>query len=196
MTTSKTVIDEKYDAALQSLKKINNDLFYDELKELINKREAVIVEKNEEVYDNIEKMLSELKEIQKDDHLFVQLQTEKIVTSMEDHYKQMAKKLAEGFKEQELLANQHFEIFTQQFQYILHELHTLKSNQLIWQEDWSQKYLKEKEERMKSQTKWEEKWKQSIETRANRENTFKKWLMALAVGQGISIIILILQFFL
>src|SRR3954467_7328674 len=55
MNTSNT-IDEKYTEAIQSLKKINNELFYDDLKKLIKDREETIAGLNEEVYESIENM--------------------------------------------------------------------------------------------------------------------------------------------
>lgn len=250
MTTSNLTIDEKYEEAIQSLKKINDELFYDELKELIHQREEVIVEKNEEVYDHIEKMsellrrfpsqvkeevidpqsylfnqgidklnesivnlegkaaewhkeyqaylkktealLVNLKALQKDDHDFTQIQTKRILKAIED---QIETKVVAGFKEQETLANQHFEIFSQQFQYLLHELHILKSNQIALDEEWTQKYLQGKEEQKKLEKQWEEKWEFVVKKDKSKENDLKKWLLALGIGQGVSIIVLILQFF-
>lgn len=55
MTTSNTM-DEKYTEAIQSLKKINNELFYDDLKKLMKDREETIAALNEEVYESIENM--------------------------------------------------------------------------------------------------------------------------------------------
>src|SRR6476659_7063507 len=60
MTTSNSTIDEKYNAAIQSLKKVNNELFYDDLKKLMKDREQTIVKLNEEVYESIEKMENSL----------------------------------------------------------------------------------------------------------------------------------------
>jgi hypothetical protein len=45
MNTSNT-IDEKYTEAIQSLKKINDDLFYDDLKKLMKDREETIAALN------------------------------------------------------------------------------------------------------------------------------------------------------
>lgn len=56
MTTSNTTIDQKYQEAIQSLKKINNELFYDDLKKLIKEREQTIAELNGEVAQSLEKM--------------------------------------------------------------------------------------------------------------------------------------------
>ncbi|MFP7298983.1 hypothetical protein [Neobacillus niacini] len=55
MNTSNTM-DEKYTEAIQSLKKINNELFYDDLKQLMKDREETISELNGEVYESIEHM--------------------------------------------------------------------------------------------------------------------------------------------
>jgi hypothetical protein len=49
-------MDEKYNEAIQSLKKINNELFYDDLKKLMKDREETISEMNGEVYESIESM--------------------------------------------------------------------------------------------------------------------------------------------
>ncbi|TCN25153.1 hypothetical protein [Mesobacillus foraminis] len=56
MTTSNTTVDKKYQEAIQSLKRINNELFYDDLKQLIKEREQAIAELNGEVSQSIEKM--------------------------------------------------------------------------------------------------------------------------------------------
>ena len=61
MTTSNITIDEKYNEAIQSLKKINNDLFYDDLKKIIKEREETLAELNEEVYESVEKMQKSMK---------------------------------------------------------------------------------------------------------------------------------------
>ncbi|MGX6443981.1 hypothetical protein ACWM35_12265 [Neobacillus sp. K501] len=255
MTTSNTTIDEKYEAAIQSLKKVNDELFYDELKELINEREEVIVEKNEAVYDSIEKMseilrhfpsqlseqfkeevmdpqsllfnqgmerlnenlvtleekasewqkeyqaylkktealLADLNKLKKDDHDFIQAQTEKILKTVEN---QLESKVVAGIKEQESLANQHFEIFSQQFQYLLHELHILKSNQISLDEEWTQRYLEGKEEQKKLEKQLDERFELAFKKDRNKENVLKKWLLGLGIGQGITMIVLILQFFL
>jgi hypothetical protein len=42
--------------------------------------------------------------------------------------------------------------------------------------------------------KWEEKWKLSVESSVRRERLFKKWLMGLAVGQGVSVLLMVLYF--
>lgn len=55
MSTSNT-IDENYQEAIQSLKKINNELFYDDLKKLMKDREETIAGLSEEVYESIENM--------------------------------------------------------------------------------------------------------------------------------------------
>jgi hypothetical protein len=44
------------------------------------------------------------------------------------------------------------------------------------------------------QEKWEEKWKQSVESGVRREGLLKKWLIGLAVGQGVSVIMMVLYF--
>jgi hypothetical protein len=250
MTTTNT-IDKKYEEAIQSLKKINDELFYDELKELINQREEVIVEKNEEVYDSIEKMsellgrfpsefkeavvepqsllfnqgmerlnenivllegkagewhkeyqaylkktealLTDLKALQKDDRDFIQVQMKKLLKAVED---QIETKVMAGFKEQESLANQHFEIFSQQFQYLLHELHILKSNQISLDEEWTQRYLQGKEEQKKLEKLMDEKLELIVRKDRSKEDVLKKWLLGLGIGQGVTIIVMLVQFFL
>jgi hypothetical protein len=56
MTNSNRTVDQKYQEAIQSLRRINNELFYDDLKKVIGEREGSLAEMNEAVYQSIGKM--------------------------------------------------------------------------------------------------------------------------------------------
>jgi hypothetical protein len=47
-----------------------------------------------------------------------------------------------------------------------------------------------------AQDKWEAKWKQSVESSLRRERLLKKWLIGLGVGQGVSVLLMVLFFIL
>ncbi|MEH7255063.1 hypothetical protein V7111_23410 [Neobacillus niacini] len=249
MTTSNITIDEKYNEAIQSLKKINNDLFYDDLKKIMKEREETLAELNEEVYESIEKMqkslkrfpvqvseqlkeevidpqselfdrgierfeetvavldkkisfwhqeyqdyllkteklLADVKGFQQDDQAFIVGETERVLTAI----KLLQEQLTEALSEQAATLNVKYEAVSERLGVILQELrvveegHKLELAQLNQQLVHGQKEL---------QAKWEEKWKLSIESGAKREGLFKKWLIGLAVGQGVSILLMVLVF--
>ncbi|MEH7113827.1 hypothetical protein V7124_15750 [Neobacillus niacini] len=250
MTTSNIAIDEKYNEAIQSLKKINNDLFYDDLKKIMKEREDTLAELNEEVYESIEKMqkslkhfpvqvseqlkeeviepqsqvfdrgmerfdetiavldkkisfwhqefqdyllkterlLADAKGLQQDDQEFIVGETERVLTEVRILQEQVTRALSEEADK----LNVKYEAVGERLGVILKELtvveesHQAEIAQLNQQLTHNQKEL---------QHKWEEKWKLSIENGAKREGLFKKWLIGLAIGQGVSVGLMVLMFF-
>ncbi len=251
MTTSNIAIDEKYNEAIQSLKKINNDLFYDDLKKIMKEREETLAELNEEVYESIEKMqksllhfpvqvseqlkeeviepqsqvfdrgmerfdetiaeldkkisfwhqeyqdyllkteklLAEAKGFQQEDKEFILGEAERVLTEVRLLQEQVTRALSEEADK----LNVKYEAVGERLGVILKELtvveesHQAEIVQLNQQLTHNQKEL---------QHKWEEKWNLSIESGAKREGLFKKWLIGLAVGQGVSVALMVLMFFL
>ncbi|MEH7248219.1 hypothetical protein V7114_15695 [Neobacillus niacini] len=250
MTTSNIAIDEKYNEAIQSLKKINNDLFYDDLKKMIKEREETLAKLNEEVYESIEKMqeslkyfpvhvseqlkeevidpqsqvfdrgierfdqtiavldkkisywhqeyqdyllkaeklLADVKGFQQEDQEFIVGETDRVLSEVRLLQEQVTRALGEEVDK----LNVKYEAVGERLGVILKELtvveesHQTEIAQLNQQLTHNQKEL---------QHKWEEKWKLSIESGAKREGLFKKWLIGLAVGQGVSVVLMILMFF-
>jgi chaperonin GroEL (HSP60 family) len=245
MTTSNTV-DEKYTEAIQSLKKINNELFYDDLKQLIKDREETIAKLNEDVYESIEdmqktvqgfpvqvserlkeevinpqielfdrgmerldenilvlekkisfwhqqyqeylekteKLLADAKGFQQEDQEFIAGESDRVLTCV--------RQLTEALSEQAAVLNVKYEVVSDRLDLILQELgaagdrHKSEFTELRGDVVQAQK---------DAQAKWEEKWKRSVESGVRRESHFKKWLIGLAVGQGVSVLLMALYFF-
>lgn len=246
MNTSNT-IDEKYTEAIQSLKKINNELFYDDLKKLMKDREATIAELSEEVYEAIEnmknsmnsfplhvseqlkeeifnpqtelfsrgmerfnenilvlekkiafwhqqyqeylekteKLLAEAKGFQQEDQEFIVRETERVLADTQQ--------LTEALSEQAGVLNVKYEAISDRLSLVLKELTAVEDRR---QNEIDQLTLQMVRVQKDTQDKWEEKWKQSIESGLKRERQLKKWLMGLAVGQGVSVLLLVLFFIL
>lgn len=240
-------IDEKYTEAIQSLKKINDDLFYDDLKRLMKDREETIAALNEEVYESIENMkksmqgfpmqvserlreevmdpqnelfergmerfnenvlvlekkiafwhqqyqenlekterlLAEVKGFQEEDQAFIIGETDKVLTDI--------RQLQEALSEQSSALNVKYEVVSDRLGLIVKEIIAIEDRyQAEIAELTKQVVLAQKN----SQDKWETKWKQSFDSGIKRENRFKKWLIGLAVGQGVSVIMMVLYFIL
>lgn len=244
MNTSNT-IDEKYTEAIQSLKKINNELFYDDLKKLMKDREVTIAELNEEVYESIGNM-------QKSMNSFHTQVTEQLKEEVFNPQTELFDRGMERFDENILVLEKKISFWHQQYQeymektekllaevkgfqqedkaFIVGETERLLSEVSVFREQLSEhtstlivKYevvsdrlglilqeLMAFEDRYKAemtqltdqvvqvqkdvQDKWEEKWKQSVESGVRRESLFKKWLIGLAVGQGVSVLMMVLYF--
>ena len=255
MTTSNSTIDEKYNAAIQSLKKINNELFYDDLKKLMKDREQTIAKLNEEVYESIEKMekslqlfqnhaseqvkeelinpqielfdremerfnenltvmemkvslwqqhyqeymlkteklLTDLKELQRDEQEFIEGETEKGLTAIMSLKDQLSGMFADIIREQATKLNVKYEAVGERLAGILKGLDAVEDSQKAELENWNQQYKKDQRD---LQGQWEEKWQLSSDATAKRERQFKKWLVGLAIGQGVSIVFLVLYFIL
>lgn len=246
MNTSNTM-DEKYNEAIQSLKKINNELFYDDLKKLMKDREETISELNGEVYESIEnmkksmdsfpvqvseklkdelihpqtelfgrgmerfdenilvlekkiafwhqqyqeylerteKLLADAKGFQQEDRVFIVGETEKMLAEI--------RQLTEALSEQAGVLNVKYEVVSDRLSLIL--------NELIAVEDRRQAEIAQLNEQVvqvqkDAQDKWEEKWKRSVESGLRRERLLKKWLIGLGVGQGVSVLLMVLFFIL
>jgi hypothetical protein len=246
MNTAKT-IDEKYTEAIQSLKKINNDLFYDDLKKLMKEREENIAALNQEVYQSIENMqgsmqgfpmqvserlreevidpqnelfergmerfnenilvlekkiafwhqqhqdylektdqlLAEVKGFQQEDQAFIIAETDKVLTDI--------RQLQEALSEQSSALNVKYEVVSDRLGLMLQEIMAVEDR---YKEEIAQLTQQVVHVQKDVQDKWEEKWKLSIESSRRREGLFKKWLMGLAVGQGVSILLMVLYFLL
>lgn len=244
MNTSNTV-DEKYTEAIQSLKKINDDLFYDDLKKLMKDREETIAALNEEVYESIEnmrtsmhsfptqvserlreevmdpqnevfergmerfnenilvlekkiafwhqqyqenlekteKLLAEVKGFQQEDQNFIIGETERARKDI--------KKLQEALSEQSSALNVKFEVVSDRLGLILQEIIAIEDRYKAEIAELTQQVVQVQKE---AQDKWEEKWKKSVKSAEKRESLFKKWLMGLAVGQGVSVVMMVLYF--
>jgi hypothetical protein len=244
MSTSNT-IDEKYTEAIQSLKKINNELFYDDLKKLMKDREENIAALNEEVYESIEnmqksmqgfpvqvsarlreevidpqnelfnrgmdrfdenilvlekkiafwhqqyqenlekteKLLAEVKGFQQEDQAFIIGETDRVMTDL--------RQLQEAMSEQSSALNVKYEVVSDRLGLIVKEIMALEDRYQAEIAELTQQVVQVQKD---AQDKWEAKWKQSIDSGVKRENRFKKWLIGLAVGQGVSVLMMVLYF--
>jgi hypothetical protein len=244
MSTSNT-IDENYQEAIQSLKKINNELFYDDLKKLMKDREETIAGLSEEVYESIEnmqrsmntfpaqvseqlkeevfnpqtqlfnqgmerfdenvlvlekkiafwhqqyqeymekmeKLLADAKGFQQEDQDFIIRESERVLT--------VVRQLTEDLSEQSAVLNVKYEVVSERLGMILKDLTYVRDRQKIEFQEQHELVLQVQRD---LKDKWEEKWKQSVESSVRRERVFKKWLMGLAVGQGVSVLFMVLYF--
>ena len=244
MNTSNT-IDEKYTKAIQSLKKINDELFYDDLKKLMKDREENIAALNEEVYESFEnmqrsmqgfpvqvserlreevidpqnelfnrgmdrfdenilvlekkvafwhqqfqeylekteKLLADAKGFQQDDQEFIVKESERILT--------VVRQLTEDLSEQSAVLNVKYEVVSERLSVILKELTAVKDRQKVELQELREQVVQVQRD---GQAKWEEKWRLSVERGARREGQFKKWLLGLAVGHGVSVLLMVLYF--
>jgi hypothetical protein len=244
MNTTKTS-DEKYAVAIQSLKKINNELFYDDLKKQMKDREEHIAAINEEVYASIEnvqksmegfpiqvsdrlkeavfnpqnelfehgmqkfdenilvlekkisfwhqqyqeylektdKLLAEVKGFQQEDRAFIIGETDKVLTDI--------RQLKEALSEQASALNVKYEVVSDRLGLMLQEIMAVEDRHKVEMAELTQQVVKVQKD---VQEKWEEKWKQSVESGVRREGLLKKWLIGLAVGQGVSVIMMVLYF--
>ncbi|AZU62670.1 hypothetical protein [Neobacillus mesonae] len=253
MSTPKTIVDEKYNEAIQSLKKINNLLFYDELKNLLKEREQTIAQLNEEVYESVEKMqhsmkkvpidisdqlreeivtpqselfdseinhfhekiillekkisqwqqqyqeyitkteklLADLRELQRNDYKFMDMQTEKVLEAIRTSQEEIHGLFGRELNEQASVTNVKYESVGERLSFIMNHLTSFEANLLTEAEEWKiQHQQAQKDLQVKWNEKWDEKWKHHHDTTAKKEKNLKKWLIGLAVGQGISIILL------
>ena len=244
MSTSNT-IDENYQEAIQSLKKINNELFYDDLKKLMKDREETIAGLSEEVYESIEnmqrsmnsfpvqvseqlkeevfnpqtqlfnqgmerfdenilvlekkiafwhqqyqeymekmeKLLADAKGFQQEDQEFIVKESERVLT--------VVRQLTEDLSEQSAVLNVKYEVVSERLGMILKDLTYVRDRQKI---EFQEQHELVVQVQRDLKVKWEEKWKQSVESSVRRERVFKKWLMGLAVGQGVSVLLMVLYF--
>lgn len=244
MNTSNT-IDEKYQEAIQSLKKINNELFYDDLKKLLKDREENIAGLNGEVYESIEnmqrsmnsfpvqvseqlkeevlnpqaqlfnqgmerfdenilvlekkvafwhqqfqeylekseKLLADAKGFQQDDKEFIIKESERILM--------VVRQLTEDLSEQSAVLNVKYEVVSERLSVILKELTAVRDRQKVELQELREQVVQVQRD---GQAKWEEKWRLSVERSARREGQFRKWLLGLAVGQGVSVLLMVLYF--
>jgi hypothetical protein len=246
MNTSNTM-DEKYNEAIQSLKKINNELFYDDLKKLMKDREETISELNGEVYESIEnmkksmdsfpvqvseklkdelihpqtelfgrgmerfdenilvlekkiafwhqqyqeylerteKLLADAKGFQQEDQAFIVKETEKVLAEI--------RKLTEALSEQAGVLNVKYEVVSDRLSLILNELTAVEDRRQAEIVQLTEQMVQVQKD---AQDKWEAKWKQSVESSLRRERLLKKWLIGLGVGQGVSVLLMVLFFIL
>ncbi|MEH6991465.1 hypothetical protein V7075_02010 [Neobacillus drentensis] len=246
MNTSNTM-DEKYHEAIQSLKKINNELFYDDLKKLMKDREETISELNGEVYESIEnmkksidsfpvqvseklkeelihpqtelfgrgmerfdenilvlekkiafwhqqyqeylerteKLLADAKGFQQEDQDFIVGETEKMLAEI--------RQLTGALSEQAGVLNVKYEVVSDRLSLILNELTAVEDRRQV---EIAQLTEQVGQVQKDAQNKLEEKWKQSVESSLRRERLLKKWLIGLGVGQGVSVLLMVLFFIL
>lgn len=244
MNTSNTV-DEKYKEAIQSLKKINDELFYDDLKKLMKDREETIAALNEEVYESIEnmqksmqgfpvqvserlreevidpqnelfnrgmdrfdenilvlekkiafwhqqyqenlerteKLLAEVKGFQQEDQAFIIGETDRVMNDL--------RQLHEALSEQSSTLNVKYEVVSDRLGLIIQEVIAIEDRYKEEIAELTQQVVQVQKE---AQSKWEAKWKQSVESGVKRERLFKKWLIGLAAGQGVSVLMMVLYF--
>ncbi|WP_342433425.1 hypothetical protein [Neobacillus sp. FSL H8-0543] len=247
MSTSNLTIDEKYDKAILSLKKINNELFYDDLKKIIQEREQTIAELNDEVYESVEKMqksmkrfpiqvseqlkeevivpqnelfdrgmerfddhlvllekkisywnqvyqdnlvkteklLADAKGLQQDDQEFIVGQTERITTELRN----LQEQIMDAVNAQAAIVNVKYEAVSDRLGVISQELG-------VAEEGNKAEFAQINEQLVQDHKNLQEKLKQSVEDGVKREGLFKKWLIGLAVGQGVSIVLMVLFFIL
>ncbi|WHZ02720.1 hypothetical protein QNH48_28010 [Neobacillus sp. YX16] len=240
-------MDEKYNEAIQSLKKINNELFYDDLKKLMKDREETISELNGEVYESIEnmkksmdsfpvqvseklkeelihpqtelfgrgmerfdenilvlekkiafwhmqyqeylerteKLLADAKGFQQEDRDFIVGETEKMLAEI--------RQLTESLSEQAGVLNVKYEVVSDRLSLILNELTAVEDRRQVEIAQLNEQVVQVQKD---AQDKWEEKWKRSVESGLRRERLLKKWLIGLGVGQGVSVLLMVLFFIL
>lgn len=246
MTTSNTM-DEKYTAAIQSLKKINNELFYDDLKKLMKDREENIAALNEEVYESVEnmkrsmesfpgqvstqlkeevvtlqselfdrrmerfdeniivlekkisfwhqqyqdylerteKLLADAKGFQQEDQDFIVRESERVLTDI--------RQLTEALSEQAATLNVKYEVVSERLSMILKEIAAVENSH---KEEMAELTRQVVQVQKNMQDKWDEKWAVSVERGARKEGQLKKWLLGLAVGQGVSVLMMVMYFLL
>jgi soluble cytochrome b562 len=244
MNTSNT-IDEKYQEAIQSLKKINDELFYDDLKKLLKDREENIAGLNGEVYESIENMqrsmnsfpnqvseqlkeevfnpqaqmfdqgmerfdenilvlekkvafwhqqfqeyvekterlLADAKGFQQEDQEFIVRESERVLS--------VVQQLTEDLSEQSAVLNVKYEVVSERLGVILKELTAVRDRQKVELQELREQVVQVQRD---VQDKWEEKWRLSVESGARREGLFKKWLLRLAIGQGVSVLLMVIYF--
>jgi hypothetical protein len=244
MSNSNT-IDEKYTEAIQSLKKINDDLFYDDLKKLMKDREETIAALNEEVYESIEnmkksmqgfpmqvserlreevmdpqnelfnrgmdrfdenilvlekkiafwhqqyqenlerteKLLAEVKGFQQEDQAFIIGETDRVMNDL--------RQLHEALSEQSSALNVKYEVVSDRLGLIIKEIIAIEDR---YREEIAELTQQVVQVQKDARDKWEAKWKQSVESGVKRERLFKKWLIGLAAGQGVSVVMMVLYF--
>lgn len=242
MNTSNTM-DEKYNEAIQSLKKINNELFYDDLKKLMKDREETISELNGEVYGSIEnmkksmnsfpvqvceqlketlitpqtelfgrgmerfdenilvlekkiafwhqqyqehlekteKLLADAKGFQQEDQAFIVGETEKMLTGIRD--------LKERLSEQTSALNVKYEVVSDRLGMILHEIASAEGR-------YKAEIVELRNDVVQIQQGVREELELSVESGEKREALLKKWLIGLGVGQGVSVLLMVLFFIL
>ncbi|MCM3569325.1 hypothetical protein [Neobacillus mesonae] len=254
MSTSNTVVDEKYNEAIQSLKKINNLLFYDELKNLLKEREQTLAELNEEVYESVEKMqkslkqvpvniseqlkeeiitpqselfdsemnhfneniivlekkisqwhlqyqeyiakteklLVDLKELQRNDYKFMDMQTGKVLEALRSSQVEIHGLFSKELSEQASIMNVKYESIGERLSSILQNLTTVEANLMDVSEQVETRLRHDQNNiQQKWNKKWEENWNLYVETTEKKERHLNKWLIGLAVGQGVSFLILL-----
>jgi hypothetical protein len=236
-------MDEKYNEAIQSLKKINNELFYDDLKKLMKDREETISEMNGEVYESIEimkksvdsfpvqvsehlketlvtpqtelfgrgmerfnenilvlekkiafwhqqyqeylerteKLLADAKGFQPEDRDFIVGETEKIVRSILDLQVQLS--------EQTSALNVKYEVVSDRLGVILHEIASAEDR-------YKAEIEQLRDDVMQIRQGVQKELKLSVERGVRREGQLKKWLIGLGVGQGVSVLLMVLFFLL
>jgi hypothetical protein len=246
MSNSNT-IDEIYTEAIQSLKKINDDLFYDDLKKLMKDREENIAALNEEVYESIENMkksmqgfpmqvserlreevmdpqnelfergmerfnenvlvlekkiafwhqqyqenlekterlLAEVKGFQQEDQAFIIGETDRVMTDL--------KQLQEALSEQSSALNVKYEVVSDRLGMIVKEIIAIEDR---YQAEIAELTKQVVQVQKDAQSKWEAKWKQSVDSGVKKEKLFKKWLVGLAVGQSVSVVMMVWYFIL
>ncbi|MCH6264415.1 hypothetical protein [Neobacillus citreus] len=254
MSTSNRTVDEKYNEAIQSLKKINSLLFYDELKTLLKDREQTIAELNGEVFESVEnlrqslsqfplniseqlkediiapqselfdskihhfnetltllekkiamwhqqyqeylskteQLLEDLKERQRNDYKFMEMQTEKVLEAIRSSQEQIGVLFTQGITDQASITNIKYEAMSERLSDLSKNLHHVEASLMAEVE---QLNLKQLQDQRDFQELWEEKWKLNADATAKKEQLFKKWLIGLAVGQGVSILLVLVVLF-
>jgi hypothetical protein len=245
--SSSNTIDEKYTEAIQSLKKINDDLFYDDLKKLMKDREENIAALNEEVYESIENMkkslqgfpmqvserlreevidpqnelfergmerfnenvlvlekkiafwhqqyqenlekterlLAEVKGFQQEDQAFIIGETDRVMKHL--------RQLQDSLSEQSSALNVKYEVVSDRLGLVIKEIIAIEDR---YKEEIAELTQHVVQVQKDVQGKWEAKWKQSVDSGVKREKLFKKWLVGLAVGQSVSVVMMVLYFIL
>jgi hypothetical protein len=250
MTHSNSTIDQKYQEAIQSLKKINDDLFYDELKNLISDREQNIAEMNQALYRSIEKMeksmegfpvqisgqlteevvqpqkaslekfndyltdlekrhsswqqqfgeyaqkteniLSGLKELLREDQEFAASQTDRVLAEIKLLQDGVREVFIEEFGEQAAKMNIKYDAISERLNTILLEMDRLDDVRKSEAEHYQEQLQAYQQKQRDFQAIVEEKWKRNESAGKKSETSLKRWLIGLAIGQGVTLGVLIL----
>ncbi|WP_053363192.1 hypothetical protein [Bacillus sp. FJAT-27251] len=250
MMNSNASTEKKYQEAIQSLRKINDDLFYGELKQLIKEREDAIAAMNEAVYQYIEKMdehlksfpdqvsgqvkedlivpqqaslerfngnladmesrmglwqsqyqdylvktenlLSGMKELLREDQEFAGSQTEKVLSELRKLEEKVRDVFAQEFSEQASKTNVKYDAVSERLHTILLQMDRMEEDRRGESEHWQQQISQVQLKQREIHTVFDQKWKMIEAAGFKTEKNMRKWLVGLAIGQGVALISLVL----
>ena len=128
-------------------------------------------------------MLANAKGFEQEDQEFIVKESESVL--------KVVRQLTEDLSEQSAVLNVKYEVVSERLGMILKDLTYVRDRQKI---EFQEQHELVVQVQRDLKDKWEERWKQSVESSVRRERVFKKWLMGLAVRQGVSVLLMVLYF--